>query len=63
MNETECAARIRAYWKERGYDVNVRVETVKHLNHVGSYVRSDMVNGLPRSYRDHTTNTLGAEAA
>jgi len=64
MTETGCAALIREYWKARGYDVNVRLETVRSLGHVGTYVRSDLINGLPPGYRDRTAGiAMGVNAA
>lgn len=47
----ELAARIRAYWADRGYEVNTRVELFHHITgKVDKFyvIRSDMVNGLPQ---------------
>lgn len=45
--------KIIHYWAERGYIVNVRVETFSSATAKGIvYVlRSDMINGLPKDYR------------
>ena len=48
--EQECADRIIAYWADRGFDVEVKVETggfSKVLRAPLLGLRSDMVNGLP----------------
>ena len=36
----KCAETIRQYWAERGHEI--------HVEAVGSDIRSDLVNGLPR---------------
>lgn len=46
--------RIRLFWKERGYSVVLWVELVQYdrVNGHGAYcVRSDLVNGMPRTQR------------
>jgi hypothetical protein len=53
MNEhgaNRIAGIIKSYWKERGYDVNVRIQISRNDNNkaLRFEVRSDMVNGLPR---------------
>ena len=48
------AARITAYWRERGYPVRTWLtkETQVTTNRSSAYgVRSDMVNGLPMGNR------------
>jgi hypothetical protein len=48
------AARITAYWRERGYEVNCTIHEQMYVVAMRSArydVRSDMVNGLPRDYR------------
>lgn len=44
---TRLAERIRAYWARQGY--NVKVWTEPTAEQLWS-VRSDMINGRPRSY-------------
>lgn len=47
------SAAIKAYWLERGYDVDVRLVPAPFATQLrsGRYdVRSDMRNGLPKSY-------------
>jgi len=44
------SARIKAYWKERGYEVSVRLDAAGFtpaLRGARTDVRSDMVNGSP----------------
>ena len=41
------ANRITAYWRKRGYDVNVWSELVPGLKFEMWQVRSNLVNGLP----------------
>jgi hypothetical protein len=48
MIEDTYAARIRQYWRERGYDV--KVETVDSPGY-GKAVRSNIVGGLPRDFK------------
>lgn len=49
----KLAAKIQLYWQKRGYDVEVRIETVnssnrdKRWNHM-CVVRSDMIDAMPR---------------
>jgi hypothetical protein len=52
MNEqgaNRIAGIIKAYWEERGYDVNVEVRVARYdnSNTLRFEVRSDMVNGFP----------------
>ena len=48
---TRLAKRIEAYWFNQGYLVKARVETESRPNDKAfSCVRSDMVNGYPRSW-------------
>lgn len=48
----QLARRIEAYWRARGYVVNVRAEPMRESydDKVPAYyqVRSDMIGGLPR---------------
>jgi type IV pilus biogenesis protein CpaD/CtpE len=51
----ELARRIRKYWKDRGYKVDVRVETQIASGRKGDvapvrsgFVRSNLLNALPR---------------
>lgn len=47
----KLAAKIEAYWRERGQDVHIRFHDagfVPSMRSARSDVRSDMVNGLPR---------------
>jgi len=59
MTESSRAERIRAYWESRGY----RVGLVIVSDHGNPAVRSDLVNGLPRGYRDLTKAEIGVRAA
>lgn len=43
----KLAGRIRQFWRSLGYDVNVTIERVGNWK----FVRSDLVNGLPRNWR------------
>ncbi len=48
---TRLKSKIEAYWRERGYDVDVKLIEAGFLPAMRSArtdVRSDMVNGLPR---------------
>ena len=48
------AARITAYWRERGYEVNCTVHEQQYVVSMRSArhdVRSDMVGGLPKGYK------------
>ena len=48
------AEQIRAYWAERGYEINTRIIEIgfqQKTRCVPSCVRSDLANGLPRGYR------------
>ena len=57
MSEETWVSRIREYWRQRGFDVEVGVRDVTENNPRGNgtihyrAIRSDMVNGLPRGYR------------
>lgn len=47
----ELAARIRAYWADRGYEVQTTVEPFTRIEGKAEtfyVVRSDMVGGLPQ---------------
>lgn len=44
------ASIIQAYWRERGFAVQTRIESTQHPHSTGQIiwaVRSNMVNGLP----------------
>lgn len=43
---TRLAERIRAYWAHKGYNIKVWAEETAGV----FVVRSDMINGRPRSY-------------
>jgi hypothetical protein len=48
--------RIEEYWRERGYDVEVKLVDagfVAAMRSARTDVRSNMVNGLPTRRRDH----------
>jgi|GEM_PF-3418025 len=48
------AEQIRAYWAERGYEIETRIFQIgfqEKTRCVPSCVRSNMQNGLPRGYR------------
>lgn len=58
---TEGASRLKskieAYWRERGYDVDVKLVDAGFLPAMRSArtdVRSDMVNGMPRRLSPET---------
>lgn len=47
--------RIEEYWRERGYDVTVKLVDagfVAAMRSARTDIRSDMVNGMPRRIRD-----------
>lgn len=44
----KLASIIKQYWRDRGYDVSIRVEYFVTA-HGGTYaVRSDLINGMPQ---------------
>jgi len=48
------AEQIRAYWAERGYEVDTRITQIgfqQKTRCVPSCVQSNLVNGLPKGYR------------
>lgn len=50
--------RLEEYWRERGYDVTVRIVEagfVAAMRSARSDVRSDMVNGFPTRRHEHAT--------
>jgi hypothetical protein len=59
MNEEHYATRIREYWQQRGYEVKTWLALEPGA---GYCLRSDMVNGLPRNYRDVNASNLAMEA-
>ncbi|WP_019961948.1 phosphoglycolate phosphatase [Woodsholea maritima] len=51
--------RIEAYWKERGYDVNIDLVEAGFMPAMRSArcdVRSNMVNGFPRPANDRNSS-------
>lgn len=48
-----CADRIRAYWAERGHKVRVSVRQQNTDRDVLFPLKSDMVDGLPKSMKRH----------
>lgn len=44
--------RIRAYWRDRGYDVEIRFLTSSNGRDVIAHVRSDLIDGLPQRRMD-----------
>ena len=53
--------RIEAYWKERGYDVNIELTEAGFMPAMRSArtdVRSNMVNGMPRRRIAKTSDEL-----
>ena len=42
------ARRIRAYWRQRGHEVELRLITTSNGRDTVAHIRSDMVGGLPR---------------
>lgn len=56
MNDAAIAEKIKSYWRNRGYDVDVGVFECEYETSHGSVqkyhtVRSDTVNGLPPRFR------------
>jgi hypothetical protein len=54
--------KIEEYWKERGYDVEVKLVDagfVAAMRSARTDVRSDMVNGFPRRRSDSETTSRG----
>lgn len=52
---TRIKERIEAYWRERGYEVSVVLVQGQYSNILRETrmdLRSDMVNGLPRGWRE-----------
>jgi len=50
---THIAAKLRAYWFARGHVINVAIvsDTFQpSLRYAPQYVRTDMINGLPRTH-------------
>jgi len=50
---THVAMRLRTYWAERGHVVNVTLidgSFESSLRIAPTYVRTDMINGLPRTH-------------
>jgi hypothetical protein len=55
--------RIEAYWRERGYDVNIELQEagfMPALRSARTDVRSNMVNGMPRPANDRAENRRSA---
>ena len=42
------ARRIRAYWRQRGHEIEIRLVTTSNGRDTVAHIRSDMVGGLPR---------------
>lgn len=42
---------VSKYWAERGYEVNVWIETVTAKGNTFKCVRTDMVNGFPKDFK------------
>ena len=42
------ARRIRAYWRLRGHEIDIRLVTTSNGRDTIAHIRSDMVGGLPR---------------
>jgi hypothetical protein len=50
---TRLVRTIRDYWRQRGYDVNVDIKQIWRGQKRYNTVVSDLVNGLPRDWRNH----------
>jgi hypothetical protein len=56
---TKLVERIKAYWRDRGHDVTLRIEKVSCTDKIPTdmakrtmfQIRSDLLNGLPRTTR------------
>lgn len=51
------AERIRQYWANEGYAVDVRIETTGNGRDSVGHIRSDMVNGIPTRRLDTPDDT------
>lgn len=47
-DEERRAARVRAYWRQLGYDVAVRLRSDDGRGQPQYHIRSDLRDGLPR---------------
>ena len=56
-NAELLAERIRQYWADEGYAVDVRIETTGNGRDSVGHIRSDMVNGIPTRRLDTPHDT------
>lgn len=64
MTEETYAARVRDYWRALGYQVDAEVRDIAWQSSATSIyryraTRSNLVNGLPRGYRNDASKKLG----